>query len=143
MRLPIITDKKLLTLASEDVTDFDKANEIITNLIDTANYFSNKAEGCAGLAANQIGYLENIIIVKYGGAWLTMINPVIQNENGKMQLSGEGCLSRPGVKRKIKRYKRIKVSFCDRNGIIFTKKFVNFDARVVQHEVDHLNGKFI
>jgi peptide deformylase len=141
----IVTDKKRLALVSSvvDLTT-TQSSAVIADLWDTANYHRlHGKEGCAGLAANQIGYLDRIIAIWRTGAFVVMINPEIEILKGKWGQSHERCLSRPGVNAKLKRAKRIKVSYLDMEGDPAVLKLTGFDARVAQHEVDHLDGKFI
>jgi len=140
----IVTDKKLLAIPSKQIHGIDLTNEIIQDLLDTAEYHQNKPPGCVGLAANQIGYLNRVIVIKFGAKWLPMINPSIEFiPNCKSVLAHEGCLSRLGVNRKIRRDKKIIVRYWDQNEDLIEQKFKNFDARVIQHEVNHLDGFFI
>lgn len=141
---PIITNKETLAIPSKKIYSYELAAEIIKDLIDTAEHHSKKSPGCVGLAANQIGYLQRIVIIKFGANWLPMINPeMIPEPNGKTCLANEGCLSRPSVNVKIRRAKRIAVMFWDESEDLIKQKFRNFDARVIAHEVDHLDGIFI
>ncbi len=140
---PIVTDTKILAIPSEPVQAITpKVQEIIKDLRDTATHHAKAQIGCAGLAANQIGYLYRIVLV-WNGDWVPMINPKIQFRDGKTNSSNEGCLSRPGVCTKVRRHKRIRATWMNPAGILLTKKFTDWPARVIQHEVDHLNGIFI
>lgn len=140
----IVTNKEQLATRSEEIRDQDLINEIIKNLKDTAQHHAKSKIGCTGLAANQIGYLYRVVLINSGGLWIPMVNPVIDKVVGcKSTLVGEGCLSRPGVKKKVRRDKIITVTWLDEDGEGHQEKIKNFTARVIQHEVDHLNGKFI
>ncbi len=140
----IITNKEQLAIPSLKIHDDDLIREIIQDLKDTAMHHAKSRNGCAGLAANQIGYLHRIVLVNHSGNWVVMINPSIEKVEGcKSSLAGEGCLSRPGVHRKIRRDKKIIIRFWDENEDLIEEEVKNFTARVIQHEVDHLNGKFI
>ncbi len=142
----IVTDKERLALKSTEV-DLDLLTPdfcVIRDLLETAEHYRLHGKvGCAGLAANQISYLDRIVVVWRTTHWVVMVNPVIEILKGKWGLSHEGCLSRPGVNVKVKRAKRIKVSYYDANSKINNIKLTGFLARVAQHEVDHLNGVFI
>ena len=141
---PIITDKKFLTIPSNLVQVITpKVFDIIKNLQDTANHHQTTKIGCEGLAANQIGYLYRIILVWNSKTWIIMINPIWEPRDGKLSNSHEGCLSRPSVSVKVKRHKRIKVWYEDKEGKLHSIKASHLTARIVQHEVDHLNGVFI
>lgn len=140
----IVTNKQQLAIPSKDIYKEELIKEITSDLLDTAKHHAKTKIGCCGLAANQIGYLHRIIVVNHGGEWIVMVNPVIDKVEGcKSSLAGEGCLSRPGVHRKIRRDKIILVTFIDGDGEGVQETVKGFTARIIQHEVDHLNGKFI
>jgi len=67
------------------------------------------------------------------------INPVILEPKGSVE-GDEGCLSFPGLYQKIRRAKTVKVQAYDLNGVLIEKTCSDLEARVWQHEVDHLNG---
>ena len=147
----IITNKKKLAIPSDPIfwtggtepEAKEHINQIIQDLLDTAQHHQAKPIGCVGLAGNQIGYLDRIIVVWNGASWISMVNPEIVARDGKMGSSHESCLSRPGVRVKVKRHKRIKVQYMDENFVLVKQKFSHFTARVIQHEVAHLDGKYI
>lgn len=142
---PIITDKKILAEPSAPVyvDGHPGLPGIVKDLLDTAEYHRVSGRvGCIGLAANQIGYLVRVVVV-WRGAWVVMFNPKIKPRTERKAKAEEGCLSRPGVRRKIERYKRIAVTYLDGEGLTQTDRLNGIDARVVQHEVDHLDGVFI
>lgn len=89
-----------------------------------------------GLAANQVGILERLIIVGV----LEIINPRITKTSSQTFTSVEGCLSVPGKRYKIKRHKIVTVEGFDRNWNPLKHKLRGLDAACVQHEIDHLDG---
>ncbi|MFA7685940.1 MAG: peptide deformylase [Candidatus Gracilibacteria bacterium] len=98
-----------------------------------------------GLAAPQVG--ENIrmiaVTMNYGSknASVTiMINPEILSHGDETEVAEEGCLSLPGTYGKVERYKNIVVAFTDIDGEKYVLKLAELNARVVQHETDHLNA---
>jgi len=93
-----------------------------------------------GLAAPQVGVSKRVIMVRYGLEILTMINPKITKADGGKGSIVEECLSYPGLKRRVPRDKRIKVTYLDCYGEPQKRKFKGLDATVVQHEIDHLDG---
>jgi peptide deformylase len=143
----IITNTELLSIPSKAIdedTPRSIIQEVITDLVDTAEHHRTHGKvGCAGLAANQIGFKVRIVTIWHGNTWLTMINPTWQQQDDKQGSSHEGCLSRPGVNPKVKRYKRIKCYWETLDGADRWGKFSHFPARVIQHEVDHLDGIYI
>lgn len=96
-----------------------------------------------GLAANQVGVNKSLIVYRRPGtdSFGVLINPVITARADRITNRGEGCLSFPGKFFDVKRFKQVKVEALDRNGelrIIKTKS--KKTAKVLQHEIDHLNG---
>jgi len=141
----IVTDVDKLAMVSLPVDDHREALTIIDDIMHTAHDCSQKPLGCLGLACNQIGILKRIIVVDIAGEFVPMINPVIDyihTAAGKMN-GKESCLSRPKITVKIKRYKKITVSYTDISGARITTKFSKMTARVIQHEINHLDGKYI
>lgn len=134
----IIKDENILTQKSEKV-ELAEAKEIVSDLLDTAKAH---IDNCAGLAAPQIGVLKKVIVVNINGSFYPMINPVILKKIGNQFNSTEGCLSLEG-ERTVKRYKAAMVNYQDVTGKKLTKTFTGFIATIIQHEVDHLNGKLI
>ena len=69
-----------------------------------------------------------------------MINPKIMETSQEMAIDEEACISLPDVFGKVKRHKTILVTYTDIKGHKQTKKLKDFNARIVQHEIDHLDG---
>jgi len=99
-----------------------------------------------GLAANQVGELKQILVLDIsemeagkGTKPLAMINPEIIDEEGEWEME-EGCLSIPDVREKVKRPESIRVRFNDVNMNEVEMDADGMLARVIQHEMDHLNG---
>lgn len=134
----IVKDVNVLTQKSEKV-ELNEAIEIVVDLLDTAN---QHVDHCVGLAAPQIGVLKKVIVVRAGNAFYPMINPVILKKTGNQFNSVEGCLSLEG-ERTVKRHQSVMVNYQDISGKKLTKTFSGFIATIIQHEVDHLNGKLI
>lgn len=98
-----------------------------------------------GLAAPQIGVSEQVIIVnptQEKGKEIVLINPVIVRRSGRME-STEGCLSVPGAQVKLRRWKEVEVNYIDLSGEKRNIKADELLARILQHEIDHLNGTLI
>ncbi|MBA7581080.1 Peptide deformylase [subsurface metagenome] len=95
-----------------------------------------------GLAAPQIGILRRLIVVDIGEGVLKLANPEIVESTGR-DLMEEGCLSVPGESIEIARATKIVVKGLNAKGeaVIFNAE--GLLARVIQHEIDHLNGKLI
>lgn len=135
----IVKDTEFLTQKSEQVS-VEEAQEIIADLLDTANHHS---DNCAGLAAPQIGVHKKVIVIrKDKNSFYPMVNPVIIRKIGKKFINNEGCLSLEGS-RNVERYPSVMVGFMDRNGKKVTKTFSGISSIIIQHETDHLNGILI
>ena len=98
------------------------------------------AEGC-GLAAPQIGISKNIIVCYDEDKLYEFINPVILEHSEEKVSEAEGCLSVPGVRGVVPRYKTVKVQAQDRFGNEFIMEAHDWLARIIQHETDHLHGR--
>lgn len=96
--------------------------------------------GGIGLSGNQIGLLKRIIVVVYKNEPLVMINPEIINQSEEVVSDQEGCLSVPETFVEKKRFKTITVKYRDRKGYPHLEKYSDLTARIIQHEIDHLNG---
>ncbi len=133
----IVKDVIFLSQKSVDMTLDDKY--IIDDLKDTLLF--NKSR-CVGMAANMIGYHKNAIIFEDNNKkYQIMLNPVILKKEMEYEAE-EGCLSLTGV-RKTKRYKKIKVKYLDELYRERIKTFIDFEAEIIQHEIDHLFGIII
>lgn len=101
-----------------------------------------KEEEGVGLAAPQIGISKCIIVVSEDGKKVyEFINPQIIEHSKEKVSDTEGCLSVPGVRGLVPRYKSLTVKAQDRFGEEFTMKASDFLARIIQHETDHLEGR--
>ena len=104
----------------------------------------------AGLAAPQIGVGLRVVIfgVKSNPRYpqveevpdTVLINPVLEPLGGEQEEDWEGCLSVPGMRGAVPRYRRLRYAGCDEQGRRFERTVDGFHARVVQHECDHLDG---
>jgi peptide deformylase len=98
--------------------------------------------GAIGLAAPQVGISQRIIMGDIGEGLLSLINPQIIQQSGQ-DLLEEGCLSLPGIQVEIERHQNILVRGIDSKGKDCELELSGLMARVVQHEIDHLNGILI
>ena len=104
----------------------------------------------AGLAAPQIGVSLRVVIFgftanpRYPEAspvpYTELINPVLTPLSDEEEEAWEGCLSLPGLRGKVPRYKSLRYSGFDAQGQPIAREVEGFHARVVQHECDHLQG---
>ncbi len=93
-----------------------------------------------GLAAPQIGKSIRLIVINRKGNPLIMINPQITKKSLMKEWGEEGCLSVPFIFGKVQRHKKITCDFIDNAGNKQTIDASGLMARVIQHEVDHLDG---
>jgi peptide deformylase len=104
----------------------------------------------AGLAAPQIGVPLRVVIFgmksnpRYPQAEevpdTVLINPVLEPAGEEIEEGWEGCLSVPGLRGWVPRWRRVRYTGCDVRGTRFERSVDGFHARVVQHECDHLDG---
>lgn len=127
----------------EPVTVFDEAlRAFIADLDQTRR----AAPGCVGIAAPQVGRFQCIVIVDLTGrkntehhGHLVLVNPEILTWEG-MEVGREGCLSVPDFTGNVIRAERITLKARDPWGGGLEYAFSGFEARAVQHELDHLDG---
>jgi peptide deformylase len=112
-----------------------KLSKVLDDMIETLY----AAEGRAGLAAPQVGYLRRLIVMDCGDGLIELINPVMTAMSGE-QDGTEACLSFPGYYGRVKRAHRVTVSTMNRDGEKRLLEAEGYLARCIQHEIDHLNG---
>lgn len=127
----------------EVLTEVAKPVESITpELINTLHEMAAnlKSLSAVGLAAPQIGVSERYFVMHAGDKLRLVINPEITKEGTSFAEMEEGCVSVPGIHKKVRRPKRISVKYTDENGNEIEEELKDYPARVFQHEFDHLNG---
>lgn len=132
---------------SQPVTRFatEELNALVKDMRDTMAYLSG-----AGLAAPQIGVGLRVVIFgvtanpRYPDVEevpdTVLINPQVTPLSTEEEEGWEGCLSVPGMRGWVPRWKRLRYTGFDEKGNFFEREVEGFHARVVQHEVDHLDG---
>lgn len=129
--------EQCLRLESETIVNID---DNIKNLISDMKVKMVEWRG-VGLAAPQVGYNLRIIVVKLGcGTIQEMINPRISWTSTERETMSEGCLSIPMTTVEVERPLKIRVKFQCVDEQFKYWSLHNFDARVVLHETDHLQG---
>lgn len=110
-------------------------------------YVKNPKNGWVGLAAPQVGVNKRIIVVSLMKDYddenfrtIAMINPVILSHSEATCTDQEWCLSLPGEKWDVERFNEIELEFYNIDGQRFVMKLDKLAARIVQHEIDHLDG---
>ncbi len=130
----------ILRKRSREVNEItDKIKILIDDMIETMYH-----EEGVGLAAVQIGVLKRIMTYDTyeGDGPKVIINPEV-SELGEKEASSEGCLSVPGELVEVNRPKTLRVRGYDENFNEVDKKVSGLEARVICHELDHLNGTLI
>ena len=97
-----------------------------------------------GLAAIQVGYQLRMFVMdcsRSQSGYKAYINPKIVEKSDETLRDSEGCLSAPGKQGDVRRHIRIILNYKDEEGEEHTKTFYNLEARCIQHEMDHLDGK--
>jgi len=93
-----------------------------------------------GLAAPQVGISLRIVVMDDGkGVARVLINPAITDQRGSVR-EEEGCLSLPGIFGEVERSKWVRVSSLDGDGLPISFEAQGLQAKVIQHEIDHLDG---
>jgi len=146
MKLPIITiPNKILRQKAQTVIKLDgQVIKLVKNMVETLRS-QDDPEG-VGLAAPQIGQSLRVIVVKetpgenIESKIVGLINPEVVRQSREQELGWEGCLSIPDQFGQVKRAEKIKIKALDVNGKKKTIKARGFFARVLQHEIDHLDG---
>ncbi len=142
-KLPIEkgVDNKILRTKSAPIKRIDKSiKKLAQNMTETMD----KANGM-GLAAPQVGVNKRLVIVLLNydtdhEMIMPLVNPKILSFSDEINVSEEGCLSLPGIYKPVKRSNHIRVKFMDLKGNQQILELDDMNARVVQHEIDHLDG---
>lgn len=131
--MEIITDERILRQISTKVDVLDK--KLISKMKEVM-----KKENAVGLAAVQVGVLQQIILVED----MVLINPVLITKVGVNKIIDiEGCASIPNVQVEVSRDEEIIVEYLNADMRLKVCEFKGLTARIIQHEIDHLNGILI
>ena len=133
---PIVKDTFFLQMKSEPAS-----REDLQVAIDLEDTLKAHADRCVGLAANMISVRKQIMVVSTGLYPLILINPVIVKKSGPFEAE-EGCLCFEGTKKAV-RYKSIEVNYLDKNFVARQHIFDGLTAQIIQHEMDHFEGRLI
>lgn len=129
-------------ILSQTIPDFDFANPPVdpAELAQDMVQFMLDNNG-VGLSANQLGLPYRVFVIRSSPEYFACFNPKITWTSEEDEaLMVEGCMSYPGLGVKIKRPTMIRFRFQGPNGETYTKAWTGMSSRVVQHEIDHLNG---
>lgn len=141
MVLKIVTgaEKKILRTKTKRVPEVTKEVQALLRDMEATTI---KADGL-GLAAPQIGSDLRVCVARIKGRLTPLVNPEITWRSKITETSEEGCLSLPGVWVPVSRAVEITVTYQTARGDEKEATLKDMDARVVQHETDHLDGKLI
>ena len=131
------------SILRKKTTNIEKFNDNLKSLINEMIDTMHKEDGI-GLAAPQVGIEKSILVIDISSIDDTekptaFINPKIIETSGEAVYE-EGCLSIPGVREEVSRPEEITLKYQDSEGKIYNEKFSGWKSRVLQHEIDHLNG---
>ena len=143
LNILVYPDEKLKQV-SQPVEEFSEdLKKFIENLEETFRSFP----GCVGIAAPQVGRFERIVLVDISHkpkhvnhGFLALINPEVTFYEGS-SLGREGCLSVPDFIGKVERAKSITLKALNQKGENLELQMSGYEARAVQNEIDHLDGK--
>jgi peptide deformylase len=122
----------------------DRFDESLAHEIERMGELMHDALGI-GLAATQLGVLHRVLVYRaYSDDPLTaLVNPAIEWADEELETLEEGCLSLPGVHVEVERPARVRVRARDAEGKEILVEAEGLEARVIQHEIDHLDGILI
>jgi len=148
MKLKILTgpDNKILRTKSIEIARKEIKKKKIVNLL--RDMRDTLSADDLGLAAPQVGFNLRAVLVRLNSGTpharvMAMINPEIISAGPETEIAEEGCLSLPNIFVKVKRLKSLTVKFFDERGEEQILEFKDLNARIIQHEIDHLDGILI
>jgi peptide deformylase len=133
----IIKDQMFLACRSSEATSADLP--IVQDLLDTILAYQDQ---CLGMAANMIGQLKKMMVVNDQGQYIIIINPILLKTSSQRYDVKEGCLSLIGT-RETTRYEKIKLEYYNEKFQKRIKTFQGLTAQIIQHEMDHFEGRII
>ncbi len=113
----------------------ENAKQLVDQLLEKC-----KEDNGLGMSANQVGLTDRVFVISCGGKEYGAFNPEFEPLGDKENIIKEGCLSYPGLYLAIKRPAEGRARWQDYNGDWHNETLTGFEARVFQHELDHLNG---
>jgi peptide deformylase len=122
----------------------DRFDDALQSEIERMGHLMNDALG-VGLAATQVGTLHRVLVYRVGqdGPIAALINPEVEWKGKETETMEEGCLSLPAVLVDVERPLHVRVRAQDEYGEPITIEASGLEARVIQHEIDHLDGVLI
>jgi len=129
----------VLRMKARDVETFD---DDLERLVERMTALMHEASG-VGLAATQVGVLRRLFVFVEDGEDRVIVNPVITRSSGEIELDDEGCLSLRDVLVPVERPTNVTIEGVDAKGEPVKLELEPPSSRVVQHELDHLDGVLI
>jgi peptide deformylase len=130
----------VLRMRAREVETFDGD---LARLVERMTSLMQDASG-VGLAANQVGVLQRVLVLQPNEAEpIALVNPVVRDPSAELETDDEGCLSLQGVSVPVERRLRVTVEGLDESGKEVSLELEGLSARILQHEVDHLDGVLI
>ncbi len=122
----------------------DRFDDALSTEVEHMGRLMGDAMG-VGLAATQVGVLHRVLVYRVGphGPIAALVNPEIEWRGRETEAMEEGCLSLPGVLLDVDRTIHVRVRGRDERGEPLTVEASGLEARVIQHEIDHLDGVLI
>jgi peptide deformylase len=128
-----------LRLRAPEVAAFD---EELRRTVERMTQLMHDADGI-GLAATQVGILRRFFVFSHEGEDRVLVNPEITRRSDEVVQEEEGCLSLGSVRVPVERSVSVTIAGKDVDGVDIRLELEGMTARVVQHELDHLDGKLI
>ncbi len=122
--------------------DVEEADDELRRITERMVGLMHDAEG-VGLAATQVGILRRFFVCTLEGEDRVLVNPVVTPVGEDTEVDQEGCLSLGPIRVPVERAAKVKVEATDETGEPVSLDLEGTDARVVQHELDHLDGTLI
>ena len=129
----------VLRMRGAEVETFD---DELARVSERMKQLMHDADG-VGLAATQVGILRRFFVATLDGEDRVLVNPVVTPVGSDVEVEQEGCLSLGPIRLPVERVARVKVEAQDETGARVSFELEGADARVVQHELDHLDGTLI
>ena len=120
----------------------DKFDESLEHLAEEMLETMREHEG-VGLAANQVGRLKRILVAAFEDEEYVIVNPELDESGDESEKDVEGCLSIPEIQVEVERPTQVTVAGQDQSGVPVRLEAEGLLARILQHEMDHLNGVLI
>ena len=139
MKRRVVKNKKALAKKAI-IVPRDKIGVAFTRLLTKTIH---QRKGAVGFAGNQVGMTEHVFTALIKGKWQFYANAKIIHKSDEKVTLGEGCLSIPNKVFKITRYNHITIEHETKEAGVITADFFGYEARIIQHEIDHLNGILI